>query len=303
MKIAYLILAHRNPRLIKRLIGRLSCEDSAFFLHIDAKSPIDEFLSAQGPNVHFTERRVAVYWAEYSMVTAILTLIEQAIAAPQQFDYYILLSGSDYPLRSREYIHDFFRRSSGTEYISLAPIPTSDAGVPLSKITRYAVPSTQPLLNRVVRAAARLGLANRDYRRHLGALTPFAGSTWWSLTREACLHMLNFARENPDFCRFFEHTITPDESFFHTILGNSSFRPNIRKSLMYDDWSAGSMHPSVITPGHLDAFDACDQVTLPDWFGDGELLFARKFSDDGADLLDRLDQIIDRKDGLAASRP
>ena len=81
MKIAYLILAHRNPRLIARTIEALSCEDLAFFVHIDKKSNLDEFLFIKAKNLLFTEQRIPVDWAEYSMVEAILILIQQALAS------------------------------------------------------------------------------------------------------------------------------------------------------------------------------------------------------------------------------
>jgi hypothetical protein len=60
MKIAYLILAHRNPKLIKKAVECLSCEDS-FFIHIDAKVAINQFDSIRGKNVFFTDERIAVY--------------------------------------------------------------------------------------------------------------------------------------------------------------------------------------------------------------------------------------------------
>jgi hypothetical protein len=37
-------------------------------------------------------------------------------------------------------------------------------------------------------------------------------------------------------------------------------------------------------------------VGLKDVFGDGELLFARKFSDDSIELLQRMDDIIEQKE-------
>ena len=97
MKIAYLILAHRNPRLIKKAVECLSCEDIAFFIHIDAKVDISQFDSIRGKNVFFIEKRIAVSWGEFSQTEAIFLLIQEALAAPQRYDYLVLLSGSDFP--------------------------------------------------------------------------------------------------------------------------------------------------------------------------------------------------------------
>lgn len=78
MKVAYLIFGYKNPRLIRRTIEVLSCKDSAFFIHIDKKSNLNDFTSINGENVFFTGERVSVHWAEFSGIRAILILIRQA---------------------------------------------------------------------------------------------------------------------------------------------------------------------------------------------------------------------------------
>lgn len=296
MKIAYLILAHRNPTLIKKMIDTLACGDSGFFLHIDRKSNINDFLFIRGENIYFSDKRIAVYWAEFSMVEAILILIQQALNGPQNYDYYVLLSGSDYPLRSKEYIHNFLHQHSGMEFISLVKVPNEEAGVPLSKINTLAISSNRPIYKYIVRVCTRLGLAQRDYRKHLGKLEPYGGSTWWALTRDACQYILDFVDKNQSICRYFEKTYTSDETFFHTILGNSIFKPHIQRSLMYDDWSAGHHHPVLINNEHLAFFEAHEKVTVNDAFVPGELLFARKFSGDNLELVQRIDEMIKQKD-------
>jgi hypothetical protein len=297
MKIAYLILAHRNPRLIARTIEALSCEDSAFFVHIDKKSNLNEFLVIKAKNVLFTERRIPVYWAEYSMVEAILILIQQALVESKKYEYFILLSGSDYPLRSKEYISRFFDQRRGTEFINLTLLPNVEAGLPLSKINTISIRSDQPALRLLAKACAKLGLAQRDYRKHLPNLQPYGGSTWWALTRSACQYIIDFTKDNTRVCEYFAKTHTSDETFFHTILGNSVFRRRSQRCLMYDDWgSAGPRHPIMLNSSHLDFFEAHQQVMIDDAFGAGEVLFARKFSDQTLDFLNRLDDIIRAKD-------
>jgi hypothetical protein len=300
MKVAYLILAHANPAHLGRMAAALSSDESSVFVHIDEKADLAKFRNLDGL-VRFTSRRLPVYWGEFSMVEAILVLMEDALHAGDRYDYLVLLSGADYPIRSRRYIHDFLARYAGTEFISVAAIPAAEAGIALSKVNRMAVPSKRPMLKLLVKAAAKLGLARRDYRRYLGNLQPYGGSTWWALTRGACEHILEFAAANRWFCRFFEYTLSSDEMFFHTILGNSRFKARIQRSPMYDDWSAGGVHPKIITEAHVALFERQPQVALADAFGPGELLFARKFSDSSSDLVDRVDEMIARKDQLSTA--
>lgn len=296
MKIAYLILAHINPRVIERAIAALDSEDCAFFVHIDQKSDITKFSRIAGKNVFFTEKRVPVYWGQFSQVEAILLLLQKAMQGPERYDYFVLASGSDYPLRSTEYISAFFREHYGSEFISMVKVPSEAAGKPLSRMNTFMVPSSQPIRRFLVRAMARLGLAQRDYRKYLGSLEAYSGSTWWALTQEACHYILDFVQSNPKVADYFRNTFASDEAFFHTILGNSKFQSRIRRNLMYDDWTARGASPETISDRHIARFEAQPEVTLDDVYGSGEALFARKFSDGQLALLQRVDEMILRKE-------
>jgi len=298
MKIAYLVLAHKNPALIQKQIKFLSSEDSAFFIHIDAKSEIDEFFSCNGRNVFFSTERLPVYWGEYSMINAIVLLMRQALEATQNYDYYILLSGSDYPLKSKQYIHSFFEQNKGSEFISLVKIPSKGAGIPLTKITNLRIPINRPFYRFIIRVWAKLGFAQRDYKKHLETLNPYGGVTWFALTKDACQYILEFMERHEPICQFFKGTFAPDETLFHTILGNSIFEPHIRPCVMYDDWTTSvpnSGHPAEIGEEQLRFFEASEKVIIDDVFGPGEMLFARKFSDENLNLVDRLETIIKQK--------
>jgi hypothetical protein len=295
MRIAYLVLAHTNPGVIERAIAVLDSKECAFFVHIDQKSDIRKFSRIAGKNVLFTEKRVPVYWGQFSQVDAILLLLQKAMRT-DRFDYFVLLSGSDFPLRSARYISTFFRTYLGSEFISLVKVPSAAAGKPLSRMNTLVLPSTQPVRRFLVRVMAKLGWAKRDYRRYLGSLEAYSGSTWWALTREACQYLLDFGERNPNVANYFKNTFASDESYFHTILGNSEFKPKIRRNLVYDDWTARGASPEMISDRHIDWFESQPKVLLNDVYGIEEALFARKFSDDRLDLTQRVDTMILRKE-------
>lgn len=295
VKVAYLVLAHKNPVLIQRQIDFLSSDDTAFYIHIDAKSDIRPFLTIRRANVFFTGRRIRVTWAEYSMVEAIIVLMRQALASLRKFEYFILLSGSDYPLKRQAYISHFLDRNKGTDFISLVAIPNEHAGIPLSKIANYRVESERPLLQLATRIGAKIGVARRDYRKYLGPLVPYGGSTWWALTRESCEYVLDFVDRSNSICEFFRCTFAPDETFFHTILGNAPFRDRIRRCFMYDDWSTSRpnpAHPALIGEEQLQFFASSNRVIFGDVFGIGEMLFARKFTDDDLNTVRRIEAMM-----------
>jgi hypothetical protein len=292
MRVAYLFFAYRNPVLMERTIKALSCENASFFIHVDAKSDLAKFREIRGENVHFVEQRTPVYWGEFSGVRAILTLIREALAGSKPHDYFVLLSGSEYPLQNAEYIHRFLEEHRGTEYISLVRVPNAEAGKPLSRINTLRFPSERPVFRFVARILTKLGMLSRDYRKYLGELEPYSGHTWWALSKEACGYICDFVERRPEIGRFFENTFAPEESFFHTIIGNSPFRANVRRNLVYEDWSSRGAHPAMISETHAGQFGKRDTVSQTDAYGAGEVLFARKLSDDRLDLVDLLEEVV-----------
>jgi hypothetical protein len=208
----------------------------------------------------------------------------------------MLLSGSEFPLRSADYIHEFFQAHRGTEFIDLVQLPAPAAGRSVAHLNTWWPPSTQPVRRFTVRALARCGLVRRDYRKHFNGLAPFGGHTWWALSREACMYIEAFVSCSPRVVQFFRDSAQPEEFFFHTILGNSSFRARVRRNLLFEDWSAGGSRPAMISETHLDRLESQPAVVLHDVWGDGEVLFARKFSDERLDLIDRLEAMIAAKD-------
>jgi hypothetical protein len=298
MRIAYLLFAYKNPQLIRRTVQYLAGEEASFFVHIDRKVPLQPFEILRAENVVFTEERIAVHWAEFTGVEAILALIRQALASPQPHDYFVLLSGSEFPLRSRQYIHRFFERNRGQEFISMKKMPAP--GKPIERLNTLRFPSTRPVLRFLFRALAKAGLARRDYRRAFGRLEPYSGITWWALTREACQYVSDFTAREPALADFCRNLHAPEETYIQTIIGNSPFGARQRRSLVYEEWLPRGRreHPEMISERHLEFFAAQNEVTLPDINGPGELLFARKFSDAQLPLVEQLIALIAKKEQL-----
>jgi hypothetical protein len=298
MKIAYLILAHRNPNLIKKAVEILSCDGASFFIHIDAKFALAPFDSICGGNVVFIQPRLPVYWGEFSQTEAIFLLIQQALAAPERPDYLVLLSGSDFPLKSGRYIRNFLTTNRGHEFITMVKLPAP--GMPISRINTLRFPSTRPVLRFAFRALSKMGFAQRDYRKYLGKLDPYSGHTWWALSRAACQYVVEFRQGHPEVFNFFKNTHASDETLIHTILGNSRFKSQIRRHLVYEDWHSPAAHPEMINAPHLAYFESQDKVSPQDVHGAGELLFARKFSDDDWSLVERTVRMIENKEAVTS---
>lgn len=285
---------HNNPQLQKRAIDVLSSEGSAFFIHVDAKSDIRQFSGICGERVTFVEPRIPVYWGEFSQVRATMALIRQALNSAEIYDYLVLLQGSDYPLRGSRHIRAFFEDNRGLEFVSMVEMPAP--GFPLAKINGLRYPSKKPLRYLAARALGQLGLARRDYRKYLLGLQPYAGDACWALSREACRYLMEFAAKNPHVEQYFQNTFSSDEMFFHTVLGNSPFRARATRSLLYRDYPPTLSHPMLLSQKHVQFFESQERIRVEDEWGAGEVLFARKFSDQTLNLIDLIDESIRRRE-------
>jgi len=122
MKIAYLILAHKNPQQILRLVSRLNTDDTTFIIHIDKKTIPEVFreisLSLEDyPNVYFTKKRHKIYYGHISLVYETLECLRELYKRHILFDYVICLSGQHYPIKSNEQIQHFLQKNNGLSFI------------------------------------------------------------------------------------------------------------------------------------------------------------------------------------------
>lgn len=302
VKIAYLIVTHDNPAHLVRLTRALSSSASSIFIHVDQKSEIEEFTRAQNATVQFIQDRVRVFWGDFSQVEATLKLLTAALSAPERLEYFVLLSGADYPLRSASYIGTFFARHAGQEFIDIAPLGSQPLDSHLSRIGIYRSRPSDPLALRLAAKLARVLKIplRRNYKAALGTLVPYGGSTWWALSRQACEYIQSFVVREPRVVEFFKHTRCPDEIFFQTILGNSPFKAKTLRSVTYTDWSELRSSPANICERHLDGFRSSWPVTLDGDYGQCEALFARKFSDLHPEFADRIDRMVQEAEHATA---
>ena len=115
---AYLILAHEDTLVLRRLLALVDDERNDIFIHIDKNSKdisIENILKCVKKSKVNINRKYRVYWGNNSIALAELELIKQA--SKGQYHYYHILSGADLPIKSKEEIWDFFESHEGKEFI------------------------------------------------------------------------------------------------------------------------------------------------------------------------------------------
>ena len=109
IKHAFLIIAHNEFMMLKKLIGAIDDYRNDIYIHIDKKVKKvneEEVRSwANKSNIYMMPRR-KLYWGTYSIVDCELRMLKMAVK--NSYQYYHLLSGVDLPLKTQDEFHDFF---------------------------------------------------------------------------------------------------------------------------------------------------------------------------------------------------
>ena len=285
MTAAFLIIAHKNPCQIQRLCTKLVSKSTEVFLHLDGKMKDFEYAwlisTLTETEVHILEKRVRVYWSHVSGVYAMKALIDTVMEFPKKFDYYILLSGQDYPIKSLSSLLDYLENSKNLEFIKAFPFPYNKWGPTggYNRIKEYWL-VRHYFLNGVLRRAHKHHLLPE--RQFPFDMHPCGGGDWWALSRPCVQYIHSFLRDNPKYLSFFRFSESSSEYALNILVGNSPFRNRITNHhLTCTDWSRGGSHPKILT---CEDFERVRESTL---------FFARKFDTEvDSAILDLIDADI-----------
>ena len=317
MKIAFLILNHREPPQLVRLLTALRSQlpDSPIVVHHDVfHNEIPSALIESIGNVHLLTSGKRVTWGDFSLVDVCswsLRWMHENI----EFDWIVLLSAQDYPIKPLANLADDLARNGADAVIGTTPI----SQLPLFKrmhmrrryLYRYRpvsvnqpkwLPRRVPDLLHRIGGVAILALNNvqplvkiyrldgSSYRIGWRASnTPFDrnwpcwyGSQWFALSRRAFEYALDYMVDHPEHVNYYRGTLVPDESVLATIINNA---PNLRVAngeVTYTRWANSTIsHPDIFRTADFSVLAAAPQY------------FARKFDIDvDSGILDSLDEFM-----------
>ena len=257
--IAYFLLVHRYPEQFKRLFNAIYAPGNQYVVHIDKSSgtglaqDISEFL-APYQGVEILQPKDAL-WGGYSLVDAELRGMARLLEMNGTWTHYINLSGQDFPLKSQNYIRQFFAANPGRQFIRALDQRLQRPDT-LNRIDQYFVEENDRMT------------ATSSGRPYLSGATPFIGTQWKAVTRSFCEFVCHDPRAER-FKAFYRNSFIADEAFFQSVMMNSGDQGIVMNDdLRMIDWVAdGDIKLRPRTYGVQDI----DQLRAsPD-------LFARKF--------------------------
>ena len=265
MRIAYLILAHKSPLQLERMLNALDHPAFDYFIHLDKKADPGPFAYlSRRERVYFIKNNIRVFWGRYSLVQATLNGIGEILAAGE-YDYVHVMSAQDFPIKPASYIYQYLLERQGTEFITCMRESDNHEWWKDAALHTWRYHFHNWLIPGKYRLEA---LANRLLPRRK---YPVAGhevvghSQWFTITGASAAYMLKFLKEHREVVRFFKYVWGADELIFSTVVYNSPVRDKIEDNLFYVYWSEKTPNPKLLTGGDWPALMASGH------------LFARKF--------------------------
>lgn len=290
MKHAYLILAHSNEYVLKKLLSSIDDERNDIYVHIDLKSSIDllSIKKSVSKSRIFIFKEKPIYWGHTSMIDVELFLYSKAVST-MEYSYYHLLSGVDLPLKTQDEIHSFFSRHQGLEFIGF-----SQAMIDIEKVNKiHLFPKNlrvkeNEYSNRLKRKIRTIFIQLQrlcNYNRHKNIEFKF-GAIWTSLTHPLVLDLI---KERDTFLKLYRYSSCVDEIYKHTFVYNSKYREKVydinnelNSCLRMIDWYRGDPYTFTIDDFNL--------------LKNSKYFFARKFDQNiDRDIIDKLCDNLESK--------
>lgn len=271
---AILITAYKNIQHLEEII-RFFGDGFNIYIHIDKKSPIDQKsidLLSERKNVQYISRKYKINWGGLNHLLAILDVASAAFSDDRN-EYFHLITGHDFPIKSRASFFDFFNQNKDLNFMEFHKLPYlswPEGG--MDRLSRYNLYDlidgrtgrTEILLKRFSKIQKLFGIKRRLYK---GFPDQYGGSTYWSLSKQAMTYIFSYLKENPKYLKRFKYTFCAEEIFFQTILLNSPLKENIvNNNLRFIVWENRNGN----FPANLD-------ITDYNLIESSDALFARKF--------------------------
>jgi hypothetical protein len=291
----YCILAHTNPEQVKNLVIALNDEFSKFYIHIDKNCEINLFKEIiTGTNILFINKRYESNWGSIGIVLATIEIFKTVISNENKNEkgFFLLLSGSDYPLKSNKFITNFLIKNYDYNFIDISPINVCWSENEIERrLNQYSffksnnrnkILSIPPVISKGFYKNFYKNLKKiyeliksddrNDFflllKKRKNRITSYGGSQWITLNKNTVKIILEWISNNPNFLKFHKFTFVPDEFFFQSII-KSIDNIKIKKSLTYVNWTRKNVELPVVFKSH----DISELKLL-----DENVLFARKFN-------------------------
>lgn len=253
-------------------------------------------------NVRLVRPHVATKWGDFSCVEATIKALRLLYSGEDCPEWFVYLSGSDFPIKPASKILDDLKTGSFDGYIEHALVSEGDLAYPPdpSNLPRWrgnnwlkhchklycSLRVDVPGISRYLKFSKRtIWLEHPIFTTGRLPFTAefkcFAGEVWFSANHRCARRILDFYDNDRDVADHYRKTLVPEESYLQTVLANASDLKLSQDYLRYVDWTLGGSNPKILTMDDLPLIERSNAH------------FARKF-DESVDtiILDKLDCMV-----------
>jgi hypothetical protein len=255
MKEVFLIHAHKDIDQLNGLVEQLRDDDFLIYVNLDLKWTIDP--ARVHPAARLVQQRIDVRWGGFSQVQATLNSLRQVVAEVPDFDKVIFLSAQDFPLLPNVCLKQELAALAHNELLDAVPVRKD--GWPVAFRYQYFYREGGSRLERAICGVANRVLRALHWKRAMPhGLAPWGGSSWWALSRECILMLLDRFTREPGLKRFFGTVLCPDEMFFQTLVMNSPLGARVlRQNFRHIQWpEQGARNPKILDEADFEAIAA-----------------------------------------------
>lgn len=238
-KNAYLIMAHNDFSILKKILKVLDDDESDFYIHIDKKSDFQnksEFeLYLKKSKIYFIDS-MDITWGGRSQIDLEIALLKKS--TEKEYGYYHLLSGVDFPLKRPCEINEYFTSNYGVNYIDFDSEDKDYSDrVKYYHFFQNRIGKNRSFLMYVQKVLLFIQKVIKVNRLKDKNLKIYKGANWFSITYDLASYVVeNFYK----YDKMFDFSICADEVFLQTIAMASPYRDTINKNCLREiDWKRG----------------------------------------------------------------
>ncbi|MEH2286473.1 beta-1,6-N-acetylglucosaminyltransferase [Nostoc sp.] len=293
--IGFILLTHRKPQQTYRLINKLNkmFNYPVIVCHHDF-SKCDLSVNSLSKNVLLVHPHLQTEWADFSVEEATLQALKLMFEGSNVPDWFVLLSGADYPIKTARQILDDLASTSYDACIQYEQITYETYKSDLepnmlwlkNSYQRYCTKSFSFHSSKKYFAQLNIEirlehpLLTKAFLPFSKKLACFSGSQWFCANRKAAEYIIDFHAQRNAITLHYSQVRHADEAYFQTILANAPHLRLKNDRRRYIDWSTGGPHPKILL-----------MEDLPNLLA-SSAHFARKFDIDiDSNILDELDRI------------
>jgi hypothetical protein len=324
MKILYLVLAHKQPSQVIKLVNTLCANEHYVIIHYNKLSADEEFkvlIDTFQNNIHvFFSDRIKTAWGHFSLMEVVVKSLEKARLLGLLYDHAVILSGQDYPIKSNTEIKRFLASHPQKifyRHFEISPDMGTYVHPVNDRVTtrqqnhrldsyylrlnnhRYLLlpgemaPDSTRLRN-IISNNIKFLLKKVIKRKFPAGFRPYFGATFGIITAEFADYLVKFYHQHPSFNSYMKYAFCADEMYLVTAAMNHPYFASkmVNNNMIFSIWSNKGtlLNPVLLTSRHLDEMMHSSK------------LFARKFDIQvDARVLELVDEKLLLTPGLTAS--